>query len=149
MTTSNPLSHIGLGCFGDTQSGGRDSDVLYMLCWILSCPSTDMREASSSFFFFFLNFPLLTTTLSLIPRSCASSSGCSTVCCEVVSGIPFNEGKVAQGVQSSSRMAKGVWDDGFQAGVDKGDQSGNGVALPELKGGGWRGPWGLQGCWWF
>lgn len=38
------------------------------------------------------------------------------------------------GVQSSSRKANGVRDDGSQAGVDEEEKSGKGVALPELEG---------------
>ena len=61
-------------------------------------------------------------------------------------GRALDEGPL--GVQSSFCAAKGVRDEGFQAGVDIGDQSGIGVAFPEaLEDGGGSGGSrsGLQG----
>jgi hypothetical protein len=49
----------------------------------------------------------------------------------VGSGLVLND---ADGFQEGvDGVGMGVWDEGFQAGIDEGDQSGMGVTLPELE----------------
>ena len=48
VTTSNPLSHIGLGHLRETHSGDKASEVLYLLRWILSCPLTNETATTIS-----------------------------------------------------------------------------------------------------
>jgi hypothetical protein len=45
--------------------------------------------------------------------------------------VPNDVSRFQEGVDG---VGMGVWDEGFQAGVDEGDQSGMGVTLPELEG---------------
>ena len=46
------------------------------------------------------------------------------------SGLVLNDGRGFQ--EGVNGIGMGVWDEGFQAGVDKGAQLGMGVELPEL-----------------
>ena len=55
-----------------------------------------------------------------------------TVVVGIRSGLVFDEGSGSQ--EGVDGVGMGVWDEGFQAGVDKGAQSGMGVELPELEG---------------
>lgn len=50
----------------------------------------------------------------------------------VGSGLVLNDGSGFQ--KGVDGVGMGVWDEGFQAGVDKEGQSGMGVKLPELEG---------------
>ena len=138
-TTSKPLSRVGWGYFGETHAGSNDSDVLYLTCRILGCPATNSRVTAISLS---LKCPPLIITFSWTPSSRESKSGCcgkagrvlelETAVVGIGLGLALNDGSGFQeGVDS---VGKGVWGEGFQAGIDKGAQLGMEVKLPELEG---------------
>ena len=139
MTTSNPLLQVRWGYFGETHAGSTDSDVLYLTCRILGFPATNSRVIGISLF---MKFPPLIITFSWTPSSRKSKSGCcgnagrvlelETVVAGIRLGLVFDEGSGSQ--EGVDGVGMGVRDEGFQAGIDEGAQSGMGVELPELEG---------------
>ena len=116
-----------------------DSDVLYLTCRILGCPATNSRVTAISLSLKCL--PLI-ITFSWTPSSCESKSGCcgkagqvlelETAVAGIGLGLALNDGSGFQ--EGVDGMGMGVWNEGFQAGIDEGCQSGMGVKLPKLEG---------------
>ena len=87
-----------------------------------------------------LKFLPLIITFSWTPSSRESKScgnagqvlELETVVVGIRSGLVFNEGSGFQ--ERVDGVGMGVQDEGFQAGVNEGAQSGMGVELPELEG---------------
>jgi len=125
ITTSNPLSHFGLGCLRETLSGDKDSEVLYLLCRILSCPLINAMPTTISFC---LKFPPLATTLNCLPTSHGSSSGWTMWLHCVTSCWPTS---ILSPARSRSGVATGVCDEGSHAGDEEIIESGIRVMLPE------------------